>query len=109
MRRLRTLPQMLDAAAVSDAGITFAPGGREVRRSYAELLLRAQRISVALGDAGFRRGDLIALVLPDAEEFLTALFGASIGGFVPASIYPPSTTADFTPYFDVTARSLRAS
>jgi acyl-CoA synthetase (AMP-forming)/AMP-acid ligase II len=109
MRRVRTLPQMLADAALSDAGITFAVGGREVRRSYAELSERAHRIGGALRDAGFHRGDLIALVLPDAEEFLTALFGASIGGFVPASIYPPAPTANFTQYFDVTASSLRAS
>jgi fatty-acyl-CoA synthase len=109
MSGLRTLPQMLDDAALTGAGITFLPGVGETHRTYAELQQASRRVARALQDAGFRRGNLIAVVLPDAEQFLTALFGASIAGLVPASVYPPATTGDLSQYFDVTARTLSAS
>jgi fatty-acyl-CoA synthase len=109
MTGLRTLPQMLDDAALTGAGITFLPGGGETHRTYAELQKAARGIARALQEAGFKRGHVIALVLPDAEQFLTALFGASIAGIVPASVYPPATTVDLRQYFDVTARTLSAS
>jgi fatty-acyl-CoA synthase len=110
MDGLRTLPQMLDdAARTDDAGIIFLGAGGETRRTFAELQNASMCVARALREAGFKRGDLIAVVLPDAEQFLTALFGASIAGLVPASVYPPATTVDLTQYFGVTARSLRAS
>jgi fatty-acyl-CoA synthase len=107
MRELRTLPQMLAHAAQTDAGLTFLAGGGETRCTYAELQHRASCIARGLRDAGFARGDLVALVLPDAEQFLTAFFGASIAGIVPASVYPPATTGDLAEYFDLTAPILR--
>jgi fatty-acyl-CoA synthase len=109
MSRLRTLPQMLDDAACTGAGITFLAGGGERHRTYAELQKASRGVARALQEAGFRRGDVVALVLPDAEQFLTALFGASVAGIVPASVYPPATTVDPSRYFEVTARTLSAS
>jgi len=100
---------MLDAAARTDAGVTFLVNGLEVRRTYAELQYSSYCFARALRDAGFSRGDLVALVLPDAEEFLTALFGASIAGIVPASVHPPATTGDLKQYFEITASTLESS
>jgi fatty-acyl-CoA synthase len=108
MDRLRTLPQMLDDAALTEAGITFL-AANETRRTYAEVRRAAQCIAAALQDAGFSRGDLIALVLPEAEQFLSAFFGASIAGLVPASVYPPAPGVDIDRYFDGSARTLHAS
>jgi fatty-acyl-CoA synthase len=107
MGELRTLPQMLARAAQTDAGVTFLAGAGETRRAYAELQHRSSCLARGLREAGFVRGDLVALVLPDAEQFLTAFFGASIAGVVPASVYPPATTGDLTEYFDLTAPILR--
>jgi fatty-acyl-CoA synthase len=109
MGELRTLPQMLADAAMSDAGFVFLSGAGETRCSYVELQHRSSCIARALNEAGFARGDLLALVLPDAEQFLTALFGVSMAGAVPATVYPPATTGDLTEYFDVTARILRVA
>ena len=71
--------------------------------------LASCRIARALRETGLRRGDLVALVLGDAEQFLTTLFGASMAGVIPASLYPPSTTSDLTRYLALTAGILRAS
>jgi fatty-acyl-CoA synthase len=106
---LRTLPQMLADAARTDAGMTLLAGARETHRTYAELRQTSYRIARAMQESGLKRGDLVALVLSDPEQFVTALFGASIAGIVPASVYPPATTVDLDRYFDVTARTLRAS
>ena len=54
----------------------------------------------ALRALGVGRGDLVALVVADAEQFLTSFFGASMAGAVPASLYPPATTSDLPRYLE---------
>ncbi len=105
----RTLPQALAAAARTAAGYCFVEGDADRWRSYAELLERARRVAGALAQAGVRRGDLAALVLPDAEQFLTTLCGASIAGATPASLSPPPTTSDLPRFLETTAVILRAA
>ena len=49
-------------------------------------------------------------MLGDAEQFLQALFGASMAGVIPASLYPPATSSgDLSRYMDLTGGILRAS
>jgi acyl-CoA synthetase (AMP-forming)/AMP-acid ligase II len=109
MREPRTLFEALAEAAGADAGYSFVSDGGETLRSYAEIASESFRVARALADAGLQRGDLVALVLSDAEAFLTALFGASAGGFIPASLYPPATSADLARYVELTASVLRTS
>jgi fatty-acyl-CoA synthase len=110
MAMLRTLPEALAEAARAGAGYCFAANGVDAHRSYADVRLASFRIARALRESGLRRGDLVALVLGDAEQFLEALFGASMAGVIPASLYPPATTSgDLSPYMDLTAGILRAS
>ncbi|MES1256649.1 MAG: AMP-binding protein, partial [Acidobacteriota bacterium] len=109
MRRLRTIPEALDDAARSGQGYTFVVNGVETTRTYADLQQRAFGVARALRDQGLRRGDLVALVIADAESFLTALFGASMAGLIPASLYPPTTIGDLSRYFGLTTAILRAS
>jgi fatty-acyl-CoA synthase len=108
MSTLRTLPEALADAARADAGYCFV-SETDAWRSYAELYQAARRVAGALAATGLRSGDLVALVLPDAEEFLTALFGVSIAGLVPASLYPPATTIDLARDMELTSAILRAS
>lgn len=114
MSRPRTLSEALAEAARAGTGYCFVSAGSataddETVRSYAEVQQRAWRVARSLREAGLRRGDLIAVVLPDAEAFLTTLFGASIGGMIPASVYPPSHTSDLPRYFELTAKTLRSA
>ena len=115
MKIARTLHDALAQAARADAGYWFvAPSnadnaGSHVYRSYADLRERSLRVASALRGAGVRTGDLVALVLPDAEQFLTALFGASFAGATPASLYPPVTVADVPRYVELTGSILRAA
>ena len=109
MAGLRTLPEALAQGARTDAGYIFSAGDADRRRSFADIQDAAMRAAASLRATGLRRGDLVALVLPDAEEFLATLFGASIAGLTPASLYPPATIGDLPRYLELTAAILRAS
>jgi acyl-CoA synthetase (AMP-forming)/AMP-acid ligase II len=109
MAALRTLPEALAGAARTDAGYCFVSGDTDRWRSYADIHLASMRVARSLREAGLRRGDLVALVLPDGEQFLVALFGASLAGVTPASLHPPLATGDLPRYFDLTAAILSAS
>ncbi len=109
MSRLRTLPEALAQAARADAGYCFVSADSDGWRSYAEIRQTSLQVARSLREAGLRRGALVALVLPEADQFLTALFGASIAGFTPAPLYPPATMADLPRFLELTAAILRAS
>src|SRR5436190_495232 len=106
MGRLRTLPDALAGAARADAGYVFVSSGEDTYRSFADIHSASVKASRALRDAGLRRGDVVALVLADAEAFLTMLFAASMAGVIPASLYPPAlmgTAGDLPRYLELTA------
>src|SRR5262249_9111283 len=103
MPSLRTLPEALAQAAATDCGYTFINAAGEVYRAYRAIEAESRRVARSLRDAGLRRGDLVALVVSDAEQFVTALYGASLAGVVPASLYPPPTTSDLPRYVELTA------
>jgi fatty-acyl-CoA synthase len=109
MAAARTLPDALARAADAGTGLTFVVDGVETRRSYADLRRASRSVARALAESGVRRGDLVAIVLDDAEAFLTALFGASIGGFIPASLPVPPAVGEPASFPESTARVLRAS
>ena len=112
MGRLRTLTDALAGAARVDAGYVFVSDGVERFRSYEDIHSSSVKISRALREAGLRKGDLVALVIGDAEAFLTTLFAASMARVVPASLYPPAamgTAGDVPRYLELTANVLRAS
>jgi fatty-acyl-CoA synthase len=108
MAGVRTLPAALAEAARGDAGYTFLAPAGETRRSYADIYEVSLGVACALRALGLGRGDLVALVIGDPEQFLTTLFGASIAGVTPASLYPPASTSDLPRYLAATAGILRS-
>ena len=108
MSGVRTLAEALAWAARSDKGYTFVDAGTETQRSYAAIHDKSLGVARALRELGLGRGDLVALVIGDAERFLTTLFGASIAGVVPASLYPPATTSSLPQYLAATAGLLKS-
>ena len=104
-----TLPEALAAAARGVHGYRVVGArGTDVRRSYADIHAASLRAAASLHALGLRRGDLVAIIVGDPEAFLTTLFGTSIAGAIPASLYPPATTSDLPSYLDAVARVLRA-
>jgi acyl-CoA synthetase (AMP-forming)/AMP-acid ligase II len=69
------------ALIIDDAGISFG-----------ELYARSQRVAAVLHAAGLRRGDGVALVLPNRPEFLEITWGCQLSG-----LYYTAVNTHFTP------------
>ncbi|HLH13537.1 MAG TPA: AMP-binding protein, partial [Solirubrobacteraceae bacterium] len=84
VQRPRSLVAMLRASVERDAGATALvevwDGGEAL--SYGELWERAARVAGGLRAAGVRRGDRVALRLPNGIEWVLAFFGAQLLGAV---------------------------
>jgi long-chain acyl-CoA synthetase len=60
--------------------------------SYGELHARSQRVAAVLHSAGLRRGDGVALVLPNRPEFFEITWGCQLSG-----LYYTAVNTHFTP------------
>ena len=60
--------------------------------SYRELYASSQRVAALLHEAGLRRGDGVALVLPNRPEFLQITWGCQLSG-----LYYSAVNTHFTP------------
>jgi long-chain acyl-CoA synthetase len=58
--------------------------GRTV--SYGELYARSRRVAALLFEAGLRRGDGVALILPNRQEFLEITWGCQLSGLYYSAI-----------------------
>src|SRR5262249_43382147 len=60
--------------------------------SFSELHAASQRVAAVLHDAGLRRGDGVALVLPNRPEFFEITWGCQLSG-----LYYTAVNTHFTP------------
>jgi long-chain acyl-CoA synthetase len=60
--------------------------------SFGELYARSQRVAAVLHSAGLRRGDGVALVLPNGPEFFEITWGCQLSG-----LYYTAVNTHFTP------------
>lgn len=60
--------------------------------SYGELYARSRRVAAVLHEAGLRRGDGVALVLPNRPEFFEITWGCQLSG-----LYYTAVNTHFTP------------
>jgi long-chain acyl-CoA synthetase len=81
---------------IADHAIAAAPSPALVADggtiSFGELYTRSQRVAAALHRAGLRRGDGVALVLPNRPEFLEITWGCQLSG-----LYYTAVNTHFTP------------
>jgi 2,3-dihydroxybenzoate-AMP ligase len=61
---------------------------RERRRSYAELLARAEAAAAGYLRAGLKPGDRVVVQLPNIAEFFSAVFGLFRAGMIPLYALP---------------------
>ncbi|MBM4360605.1 MAG: fatty acyl-AMP ligase [Deltaproteobacteria bacterium] len=59
-------------------------------------------------DLGLKKGDRVALILPEPDTFVLAFIGALTAGLVPVPMYPPMTLAKMEAYGE-TVRHILAS
>jgi len=84
-------------------GFTFvgAKGpGEDLFVSFHDLRLAAQRRAAHYAAAGLRRGDRVALVIPEGEHFVPAFLGALWGGLIPVPLYPPVSLGKLDAFMD---------
>ena len=107
---IRTVAQALDDAAAGPGGYTFvAADGRELETPFKVLRDTALALGGALRARGLKRGDYVALVIPEADGFLTAFLGASVAGLVPMPLAHPLDVGQLDAYLDLVAPLFRVA
>jgi len=108
---MRTFIDVLRNNAVhSDRSVTFVRAAGEERVvGYPDLWLEARRRAHAMAAIGLQRGDRVALILPEPDEFILTFIAALAGGFVAVPIFPPQTLAKMEAYGDTVRHVLAAS
>ncbi|WP_437930414.1 fatty acyl-AMP ligase [Sorangium sp. So ce291] len=108
---MRTFVEVLQHnAAHADRAVKFVRSSGEERSiSYAELWVEAQRRAHALRQLGLRKGDRVALILTEADEFVLTFVGALTAGIVAVPMYPPQSLAKLEAYSETVQHILEAS
>jgi fatty-acyl-CoA synthase len=83
--------------------------GSERLVSFHDIAAEAERRAGHLAARGLRKGDRVAMVLPDGDEFVLSFLGALFAGVVPVPIYPQLTFKNIESYHDIVAHIARAS
>src|SRR5262245_44177483 len=90
----RHVPPTLSAAVrqlagKADRGFVFVRGdGSERFVSFEEVRIEALRRAAFLHARGLKKGDRLALAVPDPDEFVLSFVGAVMGGIVPVPMSP---------------------
>ena len=108
---MRTFIDVLrDNTIHGDRAVTFVrTNGQERRVAYPELWAEASRRARALQALGLSKGDRVALILPEPDEFVLSFVGALTAGLVAVPMYPPATLAKLEAYGDTVRHVLAAS
>ena len=87
----------------------IASDGEEHELPYEILVGEAERRAALLISQGIRKGDRVALVIPEGHEFVLAFLGAVMAGAVPVPIFPRATFKTGSDYADTVAHICQAS
>lgn len=93
-----------------DAGFTFLlPDGGRHHHTFPSLVAEVQRRGRHLLAAGLVKGDKVALVIPEPEEFVLTFLACLETGIVAVPMFPPLSFGKLDAYIDSTARILEAA
>jgi fatty-acyl-CoA synthase len=108
-RGFRFVPETGVPGFSGPAATAATPGapGRGDEASEASFSFTAvERLSARFGGAlqalGLRKGDRVALILPNNDDFVLSFLGAIRAGIVPVPIYPPMALGQLQAYLDNT-------
>ncbi|MFZ5479922.1 MAG: fatty acyl-AMP ligase [Myxococcota bacterium] len=92
LHRIRTL---------TDHGYTFLDGANKpTTLSFEALWDAAEKRARALLGTGLTRGDRVAIVLPQPQDFVVTFLGCLVGGLVPVPMFPPLSFGKLDAYAD---------
>jgi fatty-acyl-CoA synthase len=94
----------------STRGFAFVRAdGSERFCSFQEMASEAARRAGALASLGLREGERLVLVVPDGDEFVLSLLGASFAGIVPVPLHPAEAARSLAAYHQTVAHVVRAT
>ncbi len=102
---MRTVVQALeDAAESTRTGYRFVEEASTAEPffTYGGVERATARYGGAMQALGLKKGDRIALILPDNQDFVFAFLGAVRAGIIPVPIYPPAGLRKLGGYLDNT-------
>lgn len=107
----RTLVEVLqNAANITHKGYTFLDDRLEAREwSFSDISREAVRRARIFRSLGLNKGDRVALIVPEGEDFVLSFFGAVRAGLVPVPMYPPLALGKLDAYVDAAARIITSS
>jgi fatty-acyl-CoA synthase len=103
--KARTVVQAIeDAASSTTTGYRFLEESSDAEPffTHAGIERASARFGGALQALGAKKGDRVALILPDNADFVFAFAGALRAGVVPVPIYPPTGLGKLQGYLDNT-------
>lgn len=108
---MRTFVEVLrDNSVYSTHAHTFVRmDGSERQISYPDLWKIACQRAHKLHALGLEKGDRVAIILPEPDNFVLTFMGALTGGIVPVPMYPPLTLAKMEAYGETVRHILKAS
>jgi acyl-CoA synthetase (AMP-forming)/AMP-acid ligase II len=101
----RTVAQAIeDAAASTKTGFRFIEESSEAEPFFTHggIERASARYGGALQALGAKKGDRVALILPDNADFVFAFLGAIRAGIIPVPIYPPTGLGKLAGYLENT-------
>ena len=101
----RTVVQAIEDAAVSSkTGYRFIDEATDAEPffTHAGIERASARYGGALQALGVKKGDRVALILPDNADFVFSFLGAIRAGAIPVPIYPPTGLGKLAGYLDNT-------
>ncbi len=107
----QTLIEVLhNAASTSHKGYTFLDDRLNPREwSFERISQEADRRARYFLSLGLKKGDRLAMIVPDGEDFVLSFFGAVRAGIVPVPMYPPLALGKIDSYIDTAGRILSAA
>ncbi|MCA9620726.1 MAG: fatty acyl-AMP ligase [Myxococcales bacterium] len=109
---MRTVVQALeDAAESTRTGYRFIEEGQSAEPffTYSGVERATARYGGAMQAMGLQKGDRVALILPDNQDFVFAFLGALRAGIIPVPIYPPAGLRKLGGYLDSTLHVVEKS
>lgn len=109
---MRTVVQALeDAASSNRTGYRFIEEGKSAEPffTYSGVERATARYGAAMQAMGAQKGDRVALVLPDNQDFVFAFLGALRIGAIPVPIYPPAGLRKLGGYLENTLHIVKKS
>ncbi|MCA9624878.1 MAG: AMP-binding protein, partial [Myxococcales bacterium] len=108
---MRTFVEVLrDNAVYTDHAHRFVRmDGSEIEVSFPDLWRTACQRAHRFHELGLKKGDRVAMILPEPDAFVMAFMGALTAGLVPVPMYPPLSLAKMEAYGETVRHILQAS